>query len=416
MLIRTANVAATLFVAAVAAASPLLERADAKFRDGDLDAAQKLYAASSPATTAAAATGLGNIAFLRGDLDEAVRWLKSANRLAPDDKRAAKLLAQAFYRRNDFAHAAPLYRAIGLDAMAKKLESFHGPAPYRISGAADVVHLSWLQSDPLPVIRARVNGKVDVNLLIDTGGAELLLDPTIGASAGATTFGENKGTFAGGKQSSVQQARVDSVALGGFTIHNVPLQLLDTRRFAAAAGGNLRIDGVLGTVLLAQFIPTLDYRRGELVLRRRTRAQRHATDRAASVGTTLPILFAGDHLILTRGSAGAARPMLFLVDTGLAGGGFLAPDSTLKEAGLVPDGAQVEGVGGGGKLTVTPFTVPDVSLGSIHVKNVAAFAGAFPPSLETSETIRIGGLVSHDFFRNFAVTFDFDRMRMIVER
>ena len=42
-------------------------------------------------------------------------------------------------------------------------------------------------------------------------------------------------------------------------------------------------------------------------------------------------------------------------------------------------------------------------------------AGAFPPSLEHSEGFRIAGLISHAFFRPYAVTFDFDRMRLEIQ-
>jgi hypothetical protein len=46
---------------------------------------------------------------------------------------------------------------------------------------------------------------------------------------------------------------------------------------------------------------------------------------------------------------------------------------------------------------------------------VPGFFEPFPPGLERGQGFRIGGLVSHGFFRSWRVTFDFVRMRMLIE-
>lgn len=43
-------------------------------------------------------------------------------------------------------------------------------------------------------------------------------------------------------------------------------------------------------------------------------------------------------------------------------------------------------------------------------QDLAGLAGVFPPQLEWDFGFRIGGLVSHEFLRPYAVTFDFSRM------
>ena len=68
-------------------------------------------------------------------------------------------------------------------------------------------------------------------------------------------------------------------------------------------------------------------------------------------------------------------------------------------------------VDGGEPEDEIPFVVPQISLGPITQRNVAGvFSGPFP--LEHAYGFRIDGLVSHTFFKPYAVTLDFERMRI----
>jgi hypothetical protein len=56
-----------------------------------------------------------------------------------------------------------------------------------------------------------------------------------------------------------------------------------------------------------------------------------------------------------------------------------------------------------------------MSLGDAHEKNVQGlFSGPFP--LENRFGFRIGGIVSHGFFRPYALTFDFTGMQLLLSR
>ena len=37
-----------------------------------------------------------------------------------------------------------------------------------------------------------------------------------------------------------------------------------------------------------------------------------------------------------------------------------------------------------------------------------------PPSVEYQHGFRIGGIISHGFFRTYALTFDFEKMRFLL--
>jgi hypothetical protein len=167
-------------------------------------------------------------------------------------------------------------------------------------------------------------------------------------------------------------------------------------------------------VLLYHFLPTLDYPGGRLILRRRTAEGAADLDgeiRGKKVAV-VPFWMAGDHYMIGWGTVNNGRPLLFFVDTGLAGGGFTCPESTLLEATIkLPETPAGEGIGGGGKVKVFPFIVDELSFGEAKEKKVRGiFSGAF--TLEETFGFHIGGLISHGFFRPYAVTFDFDRMHM----
>ncbi len=46
--------------------------------------------------------------------------------------------------------------------------------------------------------------------------------------------------------------------------------------------------------------------------------------------------------------------------------------------------------------------------------NVSSFFGGFPAESEYARGFRIGGIISHAFFRPYALTFDFDHMRLLL--
>lgn len=404
------------------AKSPSLQAAAQLFRQGKFADAETLYAEveSKTAPPFQALVNLGAIALYKNELETAEQRLKRALKLEPASAAARRLLVDVYYRRDDFAKAASVLHSLGDEAAARKLESFKDAPPYAVDQRTDVVRVPFVITDPLPLIEAKINGE-PVNLLIDTGAAELYIDPAVAKKAAARQFGTTTGEYAGGAKATTVHGRIDTITLGNApsgnaVVRNVPVHILSTRRFSAAARGK-RVDGILGTAVLFHFLPTLDYPRGELVLRRKTRDQLRNVEQETKKGggTAIPFWMAGDHFLVAWGRVNHSPPLLFFVDTGLSGGGFVCPAATLKEAGIPqPHAAQIMGQGGGGKVIAVPFMVQDLSLGSVEAHQIQAFAGVFPPSLEYGEGFRIAGIVSHQFFRPYALTFDFQGMRLFL--
>jgi len=392
--------------------------ADALFQNGQFADAGKLYAEVSDRDPQDyhAALRLGDIAVLGNRLDEAEKWLTKAIALEPDEKAAKILLAEAYYRRDEFLKAAPLLEAAGQEAKAKKLASFKGLTPYQLEGKGQETAVKFVVTSPLPVVQVRINAGKEVTFFLDTGASEVCLDTEFAKELGVESFGAEEGTFAGGKKTAVGTGKIDSLTVGAWEVKNLPVVTIGLRPLSKMLGVQ-QIDGALGTVLFYHFLTTLDYPNEQLILRRRTAENLKRFERAQGNGSvTVPFWMASDHFMVTFARINGLKPQLLFVDTGTAGAGVKLGEFGIKEAGvkLLEDQATV-GVGGGGKIRSVPFILDSLALGADEERNVPGlFEGPFP----WAETFgfRLVGMVGHDFFRNSAVTFDFDGMRITLRK
>jgi hypothetical protein len=84
----------------------------------------------------------------------------------------------------------------------------------------------------------------------------------------------------------------------------------------------------------------------------------------------------------------------------------------LKNAGIVLEYAKATtGAGAGGTLTTVPYVVHKLSFGRVQETDVPGlYDGPFP--WENLFGFYLAGMVGHDFFRAYAMTFDFDHMQI----
>jgi hypothetical protein len=390
-----------------------LAQADDLFHRGQFDEAALLYAQIARLDPApyGAALGLGRIHVLRNSLAEAETWLKKALDLKPQEREPQALMGEVFYRRDQYRQAAPFFEAVGQKAKAEKLRAFQDRTPFLIESGPDVSSLEFVQTDPLPQIKLTVNGQ-EGTFLIDTGAWELHVMPAFAEKCGLKPLSEMAtAVYAGGRKAASASAVADRVRMGEFSLRNVPVVIPQGPR------GPFKVDGIVGTVVLYHFLFTLDYPGGRLILRRNS-PEMSKTVRAeseAAGAVVVPFWLAGDHLMYAWGTANGAGPFLFLVDTGMAGGGFSCPEFVIKEAKIELPKEGFQGMGGGGPVTVYPFTA-DLTLGKARRDNVQGLYGATPPGSEDQLGFRAGGIISHGFFRPFAVTFDFQAMSLYLKK
>lgn len=357
-------------------------------------------------------TYLGYIALLSNNSEAAEKNLLFASKLKPQNPTINWMLAELYYRENKYKEAIPYFVRIRKTSMVNKLNSLQNFKPYEVISQSFKTTIKFLTTDPLPVIQVRLSNDEIINLFIDTGGGEVILDESFLKKLNLPVYGTDKGSFAGGKKGKIYHSKLDSLVIGEFTIKNFPIQLMDISQPLKQYFKDIPISGVIGTNLLYQFISTIDYLNGQLVLK-----QKNQDSLISQNGQkySLPIYLAPDHYMLAHGTINNSDSMLFFIDTGLIGGGFTCPKSTLKIANIKPDKSkQSDGTGGGGKVISIPFQINKLSLGTVEQHNLTGlYLGNFP--VENAFGFRIGGLISHDYFRKYSVTFDFSRMTCYFE-
>ena len=405
-----------------------IDAANRLFQAGKFAEAGKLYSrivAENP-NDYPATLQLGRIALLSDRLDDVEKWLEKAISLQPKETDAKVMLAEAFYRRDDFQKAAASLSGVDVSSNkliisqypalnVAKLESFKGQTPYELEGNGTSTRLKFLKTDPLPVVNVRVNGGHEVTFFIDTGGSEVALDTEFARELGVPQFGAVQGTFSGGQHAQVQQGRIESLTIGDWTIKNLPAVMLPLRQLSKGFGVK-QIDGIIGTTLFYHFLATMDYPHGELVLRRKDATSRKQFETTSSgKRVVVPIWMASDHFMVGWGRVETLPPTLLFVDSGLMGAGVKLAESVIKEAGIkLEENKASEGAGGGGKLKIVPYTVHQLSFGDIKEENVPGlYDGPFP--WEDSFGFHLAGMIGHDFLKPYAVTFDFENMQIFLQ-
>jgi hypothetical protein len=226
----------------------------------------------------------------------------SAMALRPNESDPKIMLAEVYYRRDDFEKAAasldgidvstnPLVVAQYPTLNVAKLRSFKGQTPYQVLGDGQTTRLKFLRTDPLPLVSVRVNGGAEVTFFIDTGGSEVALDTEFARELGVPQYGAVQGTFSGGQHAEVQQGRIESLTVGDWTVRNLPAAMLPLRQLSESLGAK-RIDGIIGTTLFYHFLATIDYPKGELVLRRKDPASLEQFVASADKSSAVPFWIA----------------------------------------------------------------------------------------------------------------------------
>ncbi|HWE06024.1 MAG TPA: aspartyl protease family protein [Rhizomicrobium sp.] len=414
-LAREAAIAAFFLLAANAAAgaatappAPKKVGPDVLFEQGLFDAAEAGYQAVSKTSPGyeGALRQLGAIALYRNHPQEAELRLRNALAHNPADARCAGLLAETLNREGKFAEMAQLLRQIGRPERAAEFELFARIQPYRLRGRAAPVTIPFEQTNPLPAVRAKVND-LEGLFLIDTGGAEILLDPEFAREAHVATTANAQGPSSAGRPAAPSFGRIAQFALPGLQTDDVPAMLLSTKAFSSMARGK-KVAGIIGTEYLSQFRATLDYVRDRLILE-----PREAPMRSGARTAEIPFWMVGDHFLLAQGRLDRGPKQLLLVDTGFGRLAFTAPESTLRDAGITMPAPQA---GPSGRPPIAKFPIAQLSLGSLEEKNISGIYGAFPPGLENGLGVHVGGIVSHEYFLPYAVTFDFVRMKIGIRK
>lgn len=372
---------------AALALATALSSGEAAFAAGDFGAALADYRQSiaQDGKTFAAYFGAGQAALYANDLHAASEYLDGAQVLAN-------------------ARQSGAVRILLAEVRARiRVQQGH-PISQTVTVPMTVV-------DPLPLISVQVKGR-QAYFMLDTGAPDIVIDPDFAKDLGLKLQGGSTGTFAGGKHAIVRTTVLPAFQMGALTLHNVAASSSPTRPIPFF--GDKRVDGIIGTIFLSQFLTTVDYPNGRLVLRPRAASATFESGLGANA-TVVPFWYVPDHYLIARGDVNVLKGQLFLVDSGLAGGGFMPTQETVGVANIGLDEIHTgTGVGGGGRVVIIPFTLNQLCLGTACVPNVR---GLYTPegSPLSIFPFKVAGIISHDFLKHYAWTIDFDAMRMVLQ-
>ncbi len=416
--------------------------ADRAFVEGRFTEAETLYQASlsDNPSDVHILNRLGLLALWRNDLSLAEARFNAAlehspwlQRRWPFNAQLLTHLAMSHGRAGRIQRASRLLeRAAGplpfgplkeLKLRARQLALFESDSGFfQIAGPAETT-VPFVIMEPLPVVEVAINGFPPVNFFIDTGGEDIILDTAYAKTVGAVFAGEVKGEYAGAKSAKTGYGKIDRLNIGELTIDNVAAGFLDLQPISTHSFKDTEVKGIIGTGFLMHFLSTIDYQRKQLVLRRPAQSLEE-TDRLLDLREddhVFPMWLVETHLIFAMASVNELAPSLMFIDTGLGGAGFLTSRKIASDAGIDMDWSKVgEGAGGGGMTKGLPVHVDHVTLGmgstAVHRKNIDGVIFEEDISLfKGALGFQVGGLISHQFFHGFALTFDFVNMRIILQ-
>jgi hypothetical protein len=364
----------------------------------------------------------GDDLFAQGRFDEATKLYEDAVKADPASGPVLARLARARLYQGRESEALDLARkalelapgnpiAMATQGMAQaRLRNF-GADFYQIENPASTGSAPFVITDPLPVVHVTIGGR-EATFLIDTGGPDIMVRRPLAEALELPISEGGVGVFAGGRQARVDRTVVPEMEIGGIHIRNVPAGINP-----AADGLNLpgvKLDGVIGTGLLMHFLSTIDYCDGKLTLAPRN-ASAAFEDRVAKSGANVvPFWLVADHFMFARGKMNQLDGV-FYIDTGLAGGGLVASKATLDAAGVTIDESKtMTGQGGGGAVQFVPFRA-SATLGNLtrdDLPGVYMPGGSDPLA---ALPFRSTGIISHSFFRQSRLTFDFEAMKLVTE-
>lgn len=380
---------------------------------------------------APAVAGLAMVDFYENRLEAAMKGLRRATTLDPQEPDYIFNLGQAASRSERYKEAADAYerfliiapktdadrrdRILGLIAFLRYLGK---QAQLYVSSGGNKTFVTFESFDERPIIRVRVNGsKKELRFVLDTGSGMSVVSEETAAKVGLKRVAEGglARAVGGGGRFPIVYGFLDTLDIGEVRISNVPVYI---RKFY---DNKTPVDGYLGLSIISKFVATVDYgertfslvRRGEDAFELwRTLYKTSAQDGSQAPSDAVEIAlrttssgFLSGEVILE----GSERPHNFIIDTGasISVVSERLASQDVMTGYLQPTRLRVFGAAGIAE-NVKTLTIPVVTLGAIKRTAVDAAILDLDPVNETAGFIQ-DGILGGNFLRHFRVSFDFSR-------
>jgi tetratricopeptide (TPR) repeat protein len=380
-----------------------------------------------------AVAGLAMINFYENRLEEAIRGLRRAVNLDPDEADNLFNLGQAAARNEQYKEAADAYERFLLVAPktdADRRDRIRGLIDFLrylgsqgklyVPGGANKTVIPFETIDDRPILKVRINGqKTPLRFVLDTGsGMSVVSDETarrLGLKPVAR--GGLARAVGGGGRFEIVYGYLSSLELGEAKVENVPVYI---RHFFDE---KTPVDGYLGLSMISKFIASIDYQKETFTLVRQRSGETMAPTTAANefrvTGQTLLTATPPAEIPLRTTSSGflsgevmlegLEKPFNFIIDTGATVTVVSEKLAELEQmtAYVQPTKMRVYGAAG---ITddVKTVRLPKIMLGSLVREQVNAAVLDLEPVNETAGFTQ-NGILGANFLRHFRVQFDFSR-------
>jgi hypothetical protein len=384
--------------------------ADALFKAGKFEQAGRAYEEilEKDPRNVHAARRRGHVGLLGNQFPDAEKYLTMALALAPDDKEANQFLADCYTRQDKFALAVPRWQAAGEEVYAKWFGAVRGE-PYQVHG--DIGRLPWQQMDPMPLVRASINGGPPKSFSFYTRVPWLGLSSKAAKEAGLSPVTSQKIEYQG---RTVWQyfGVLDSFELGGIELRNIPVEWSGSETEAPEESDQ----GMIGTWIFYHFLTTFDYGGRSLILRRRTpeTAGKARADAVRAGAKPLPLWLAREHLLFSQGSIAGSSTQVVALNIG--GTGEMAAGMTRETAEQLRIRTDydrpVEAFAGGQPIVSYPCYPREIRLGNATANDVYCYANN--RAALGGEGFDVLAHFSHSFYKPYNVTLDFTDMNVYI--
>lgn len=418
-----------------------LQYAQALFSLGDFDKTRTVLEPllKEKPVSAEAIYLTAQIEYLTGNYSKAEEHYLSLIKNHSDDfgAQAEYGLQMVYYQTNEYRKAADLFtgQAHEADPILEMMKGFGDSRPYEINwNGKEETTIPFLVTDPLPIIPIEING-IRINALIDTGGDSLVLDETLVSALGVETIAKGTGAGGGGT-TDIMWGKTDTLKLGDVEMQNIPTLIVPSSLFVGGYkkdGTLITKNAIIGTNILQQFIPVLDYESEQLVLIPRGEAGQHHLNKLLAgeqVLEEVPFVLADSHYMYAKGEINGHTGLNMFVDSGLEskdsgsnpkeGNEGIALSKDTMDLFEIPlpelHTEKGEGVLGGTDFEEGTFQLNSYGLGALKSQNTNSVYMTSVSELLSNMVDWNGfvcdALISHRYIRQHKWIINFDEMKM----
>jgi predicted aspartyl protease/thioredoxin-like negative regulator of GroEL len=383
---------------------------------------------------AMAVGGLAMVDFYENRTDSAIKGLRRAASLAPNEADYVFELGQAAARTERYKEAADAYerflaiapktdadrraRIRGLIDFLRYLGQQH--SLYDLAGGNRTV-VPFESTEGLPILSVRVNGeKNPLHFVLDTGSGMSVVSESTAKRLGLRPIarGGMARAVGGGGRFEIVYGFLSSLEVGDVRVENVPVYI---RHFFDE---KTPVDGYLGLSVISKFITSIDYGQRTFTLARnrsseasdpwnpvyRSDSQAPDATKAKPFGVEIPLRTTSSGFLSGEVRIeGVDKTWNFIIDTG-------ASISVVSEELAIAEGmsgyeqrerTRVYGAAGIAD-NVKTLLLPQVMLGTLSKEKINAAVLDLDPVNETAG-FRQSGILGSNFLQYFRVSFDFQR-------